>query len=166
MLRSIHRSKSSNESRSRKLGLAVKVQHHADLASDDRANQRAFVSEIVGKLRAADRRGFAHVLHVRRRQALGDDQLGGGLHDPVAGGTPLGGQPLFVLNIGMGHRVRLTRGRLDLWDLRPIQWLCRPRASGGHANLGEEVADQLGDFVQRGLQQEVPTVEQMDLGVG
>ena len=30
----------------------------------------------------------------------------------------------------------------------------------------QEVPDQLGDFVQRGIQQEVPAVEQVDLGSG
>ena len=35
-----------------------------------------------------------------------------------------------------------------------------------HANPGEESANQPGDFVQCGLQQEVPALEQMNLGIG
>ena len=38
--------------------------------------------------------------------------------------------------------------------------------SDGYVNLGEEVADKLVDLVQRRLEQEMPAVEQMYLGVG
>ncbi len=93
----------------RKLGLAVKFQHHIDLARDDRADQRPLVGEIVGELRAANRRGLAQSVHVQRRQTLAENQLGGDLHDPVAGGATLGGQAPVVLQIGINHNVRLTR---------------------------------------------------------
>ena len=42
----------------------------------------------------------------------------------------------------------------------------RTALSGGQALLGEEGADQFGDFLQSGLQQEMPAVEKMDFSIG
>jgi hypothetical protein len=49
------------------LGLAVKVQHHLNLAADHGANQGLLVGEVVRQLRSAHRRGLADVHHVKRR---------------------------------------------------------------------------------------------------
>src|ERR1700732_2233412 len=97
----------------------MKIEHHLDLTADDRADERAFIGEIMRKLRAADRRGRAHPLHVRRRQALSDDQLGSGPPDSIAGGPALGGAPLFVWNVRVAHFVRLSCECLRLWDIQP-----------------------------------------------
>ena len=147
-----------------KLGLAVKFEHRIDLTRDDRADQRPLVGEIVGELRAAYRRSLAQSVHVQRRETVAEDQLGRDLHDPVAGSATLGGQAPVVLRVAMNHSVRLTCLHRRLWDVQPIR-LSRV-SLGGRKRFGKEGADQAGHLVQRGLQQKVPAVEQMDFGIG